>query len=528
MSDGLHPVAVYFAARGLPFASVDVRGRGNSEGLFHPHIHEAKDGYDVVEWLALQSYCNGKVGMYGGSYLGYAQWATVKELPSHLSTIIPTASPCMAVDAPMRNNISYPYNIQWLCMTNGRTYQAKLGNDSAFWTSLYRRWHESGRPFQELDLAFGKPSPVFREDLRHPEPDPYWDAQNPTAAEYGRLDIPILTITGSYDDDQPGALEHYKRHIEHASPASRSRHYLLIGPWDHFGAQLPCAEFGGLRVGPASVIDIHKLHLEWYAWAMQGGQRPQLLQENVGYYVMGADLWRYAQTLEAATSHHEEFFLDSRTNASDVYSSGSLTFAPATGQPDSYTYDPRDTGGFEVDAEVRSDGKSLVDQSVTMALTGKMLIYHSAPFQQEIEITGFFKLVAWISIDCPDTDFYVSIHEITPDGGSVRLSTDAMRARYREGLRTPKLVSTTDPLRYVFDRFTFVSRQIKRGSRLRLVIAPVGRLVEGVFAQKNYNSGGVVAEESASDGRAVTVMLHHTQMLGSVLSVPIGRPREAV
>jgi predicted acyl esterase len=95
---------------------------------------------------------------------------------------------------------------------------------------------------------------------------------------------------------------------------------------------------------------------------------------------------------------------------------------------------------------------------MTLALRGRQLVYHSAPFSDDAEISGFFQLTAWIAIDCPDTDLYVSVHEICLDGGSIRLSTDAMRARYREGLRAPKLIHTIKPLRYDFSRFTFVSR----------------------------------------------------------------------
>ncbi|HVQ16177.1 MAG TPA: hypothetical protein VMS40_21395, partial [Vicinamibacterales bacterium] len=124
---------------------------------------------------------------------------------------------------------------------------------------------------------------------------------------------------------------------------------------------------------------------------------------------------------------------------------------------------------------------------------------------------------------CPDTDLYVSVWEIAEDGSGIRLSTDAVRARYREGLRNARLIETREPLRYEFERFTFVSRQIKRGHRLRLVIAPLGRLAEGTFVQKNYNSGGVVASESVNEARAVTVSLFHDSARPSVLHVPIGR-----
>ena len=123
IAQSYHDRGVYFAAHGLPFLTVDVRGRGNSEGEFRPFIQEAQDGYDIVEWLAQQPYCNGKVSMWGGSYAGYDQWATAKEIPPHLATIVPVASPYAGVDFPMQYNIFYPYDMQWLTLTSGHASQ---------------------------------------------------------------------------------------------------------------------------------------------------------------------------------------------------------------------------------------------------------------------------------------------------------------------------------------------------------------------------------------------------------------------
>jgi predicted acyl esterase len=116
------------------------------------------------------------------------------------------------------------------------------------------------------------------------------------------------------------------------------------------------------------------------------------------------------------------------------------------------------------------------------------------------------------------------VHEIDPNGGSIRLSTDALRARYRESLRVAKPVMTGAPLHYEFERFTFVSRRIRSGHRLRLIIAPYGRLIESTFVQKNFNGGGVVAQETAAHGRRVTVRLFHDEQRPSALYVPVGLP----
>ena len=518
ISASYHDRGVYFAAHGYPFLTVDVRGRGNSEGEFRPLIQEAEDGHDVVEWLATQPYCNGKVSMWGGSYAGYNQWATAKEFPPHLATIVPVASPYASVDFPGRNNIFYPYDMQWLNFTSGQTGQVAIFGDEAFWKSRYRRWYQAGAAFKDFDTMFGQPSSIFQEWIAHPHQDAYWDSYNPSAGQYGRLEIPILTITGSYDGDQPGALRHYSEYMKNATPEGRSRHFLVIGPWDHAGTRTPRAEVGGLTFGPASLVDLPKLHLDWYAWTMQGGERPEFLKKNVAWYVMGAERWRYADTLEAVTDEQRAFYLDSAGNADDVFASGSLGSATGRGKPDSYRYDPRDRSPAEIESAVSPE--SLTDQRLVYAQGGKQLVYHSSPFEEDTEISGFFKLSAWIAIDQPDTDFAASVYEIEADGRSILLTTDLLRARYRESFREPKLITTKSPLRYDFGRFMFVSRQVSRGSRLRLVIAPINSM----YQQKNYNSGGDVSGETIEDARTVTVTLFHDRERPSALYVPLARP----
>ena len=513
-----HDRGIYFAAHGYPFLTVDVRGRGNSEGRYDPLLQEAHDGYDVVEWLAKQSYCNGKISMWGGSYAGYDQWAAAKEFPPHLATIVPVAAPYAGVDFPMRGNIFGPYDLQWLTFTSGHTSQDKLFGDSAFWNAKFRAWFESGAPFKDIDMLVGAPSAIFQRWVQHPHPDAFWDAYNPTAEQYARLSIPILTITGSYDGDQPGALAHYREYMKNASAEGRARHYLIIGPWDHAATRTPRAEIGGLKFAPASLVDLPQLHLEWYSWTMQAGPKPQFLQKAVAYYVMGAERWRYADTLEGITGQSLPYYLDSSGNATDVLAAGALGQQAATGKPDHYVYDPHDVS-YAAD-EAISDLEDLTDQRATYAQRGKLLVYHSAPFDKDTEISGFFKLSAWIGIDQPDTDFAVTISEIRPDGRSIALTSDLLRARYRESWREPKLIATRAAQRYDFDRFTFVSRQIGKGSRLRLTIAPIN----SIFSEKNYNSANPVSEQSMKDARPVTVTLFHDRAHPSALYVPFGQP----
>jgi len=511
-----HDRGMAYSSHGLTYLVVDSRGRGDSEGQFEPFIQEAQDGYDVTEWLARQPYCNGKVAMSGGSYTGYDQWATAKEFPPHLSTIVPTAAPYAGVDFPMRGGNFYPFLVQWLTLVGGHTLQGNIIGDGALWASTFREWFESGKPYSELDKMSGHTWPVLHEWLAHPEVDAYWDRYNPTPEQYAKLTLPILTITGSYDDDQPGAIQHYRQFMKYASAEARERHYLVIGPWDHAGTHAANAQVGGLTFGPASLVDIAKLHVDWYAWTMNDGPKPDFLKQHVAYYVTGAEQWRYAESLDAVTKEQRSLYLDSDGSANDVFRSGSLSDSPRNGRADSYVYDPRDTGIAAL--EEKLDPSSLIDQSLTLANKGKLLVYHSAPFAQDTEVSGFFSLAAWISLDQPDTDFSVAIYEIRGDGSAVLLTRDIQRARYRQGPRRSVLINTREPLKYQFDGFTFVSRRIARGSRLRLVFAPVN----SIYAQKNHNSGKAVADESTADSRPVTVKLFHDATHLSVLRVPIG------
>lgn len=512
-----HEFALYFAEHGYPFLTIDVRGRGNSEGRFKANGNEAKDGYDTAEWLARQPYCSGEVAMWGGSYSGYVQWAAAKEFPGHLATIVPVASPFRGVDSPSPNNIFVPYRMQWLTLLAGHTSQDKIFADQSFWNGQFQQWSKAGLPFKQLDSFIGHPSPIFQEWLAHPHRDAYWDSYNPSPAQYAKISIPVLTITGIYDTNQSGALMHYREHLR-SNPTARARHYLVIGPWDHAGTRTPKPEFGGIKTGRASLLDLPRLHLEWYAWTMQGGPKPQFLHKAVAYYVMGAEKWRYADALEAVTAGWQPLYLRSSANPTDVFRSGSLTIEPLSDdEPDHYVYDPRDVSLAELESTV--DPANLTDQRLLHASAGKQLVYHSAPFADDLEVSGFFKLEAWLSIDQPDTDFCVTIHEVCLDGSAIQLTCERKRARYRESLREEHLITTSDPLRYLFECFTFVARCVRKGHRLRLVIGPIN----SIFWQKNHNTGGAVAEESMADARPVTVRLFHDRSHPSTLHVPIGQ-----
>lgn len=512
--------AVYFAKHGYVYALVDVRGRGNSRGAFEPFANEGRDGYDAVEWFARQPYCNGKVAMWGGSYAGFDQWTVLKEFPPHLATIVPAAAAHPGVDFPFQYNIFGPYDMQWLTFTSGVTGNSNLFGSSTFWASKARELYTTHSGFQSYDQLVGNPSAVFQKWVAHPVPDAYYDAMVPSPEQYRNITLPILTITGHYDGDQPGAFTYYKRHMQYGTAEAKARHYLIIGPWDHAGTRTPKAEVGGLKFGAASVLDLNKLHTEWYDWAMKGGPKPEFLKKRVAYYLVGAEEWKYADSLESVANTTKTFYLNSDGAAGDVFHSGMLREGRVEGgaRSDSWIYDPLDTrpGAAEPD----DDASYLRSERAAMNLYGEGAVYHTEPFEEATEVTGFAKLELWLKMDVPDTDLEASLFEILPDGGSVSLTSASMRARYRESLREAKLVPSGAIEKYVFDNFTFFSRRIAKGSRLRLIIDSIN----SPGTEKNYNSGGVVASETGKESKTAHISLIHDAEHPSRLELPAVKP----
>ncbi len=517
IADMAHQRGIYFAGHGYAFAAVDSRGRGNSEGDYEPFANEAQDGHDVVEWLANQPWCDGQVGMWGGSYGGYDQWVTLREAPPHLKTIVPAAAAHAGVDFPFFKNIFNTFEMQWMTYVSGAAHNMAIMNDPQFWTAKFQEYYQQHRPYKDLDKIVGNTTTYFQTWVNHPRPDAFWDSMTLTTGDYDRISVPILTITGHYDDDQPGAMEYYRRHMSSSSPA-REKHYLLIGPWNHAGTRDPKREFDGLSFSEESLLDMNQLHKEWYDWTMQGGKKPAFLQERVAYYVMGAETWKYAGSLEAIGAQTKKMYLCSGGSANDVFHSGSLEERARQGASfDQFTNDPLDTRPG--DLEWNPAENIFTDQTADLNLFGNVLIYHSQPLNEDTEITGWVKLQAWMELDVPDTDFKAALSEVLPDGKLIRLTQDLLRARYRESLREQKLVVPSEINLYTFDGFTFFSRRISKGSRLRLVIS----CPNTIQLEKNYNSGGVVAEESGKDARTAHVKLYHDGEHPSTLELPVVR-----
>lgn len=507
--------AWYLAKRGFTFIAVDVRGRGNSEGEFIPYLQEAKDGHDIVEWTAKQSWSNGNVGMLGGSYVGYTQWATVKEFPPHLKTIVPISPVGPGIDSPMDKNIFFPNTLRWLTWVSGLTARNKLFSHGEYWNSIFTKSFDEKLKFSELGKRENLDNPIFSKWISHPTFDEYWQKHHPTDDDYNKINIPILSISGFYDANYRGAINYYKKHMELGNERAKNNHFLLLGPWNHFQTRSPADTTDGLFVGQESVIDMKALYYEWFVWTLGHGEKPELLKDRVAYYTIGKNKWQYSHQFEKVADESKRFYLSAIDGqASNVFSSGSLTEnKPTTPQkPHTFISNPSLTPRL-----YSSDKAYNVDQSEVMAINGNGLVYHSTPFKSDLLLTGEMTLSVWLAMDVPDADFMVNVYEIKPDGTSVYLSSDMMRARYRNSSSHAELVKSGEINQYTFDNFYFYSKVLMKNSRLRLTIAPINNK----YYQKNYQSGGVISQETGKDARKAKVSLYSTKNYPSYLELPI-------
>lgn len=514
VSQRFEDVGAYFAAHGYVFAAVDSRGRGNSNGEFEPWSVEGPDGYDVVEWLARQPWSDGQVAMWGGSYSGKNQWMVAGETPPALRTIVPASAGYMDRAVPSG------LGIDWLLLIAGRAANDNLRSNDDFWRGVYADRAKGLTTMRNLDRYVGYPNRYWQEWMNHPADDAYWDAASTAPDKYAGVTLPTLSITGQYDGAMTGTQRFRQLHLDAASPETAAQSYLVVGPWNHPGSRVPKQHLGGLDFGPDSVLDVKALHVAWYDHVMKGAPLPAFLKDRFVFYVSGANVWESAPSYEAATGRRETVYLSSPSatggRLGDV---GALTAAAAPGQPsDQYVYDP---AAPSYDEGVRGGGavseNFLTDDRQVRRLDGDGLIYETAPLEQAADLVGVPKATLQLTMDVPDTDIQVILHEVKADGSTVFLAEDMLRARYRKSSRQEVLATPGAEDEYVFDGFAFVARRIEAGSRIRMIVLPEGA---SIYAEHNRNSGGVVADETPADNRVAHVQVRLGGADGSRVELP--------
>ncbi|MDY8135421.1 CocE/NonD family hydrolase [Aquimarina sp. 2201CG5-10] len=506
---------MYFAKEGYIFITLDLRGRGNSEGEYRPFEKDGIDGYDAIQWISQQDWCNGNIGMMGGSYRGMVQWMTLKNKPTALKTIVPTAAVGPGIDFPKFDGIFGNYALQWLNFTGGKSRNNNLFNNGTFWNNKATKKHKMFIPYKDWDLlALNKRNSVFQTWISHPDFDEYWQSFYPTPEDYKSFDLPILTITGYFDADQPGAMTYYEDHMKYGNPTGKTNHYLILGPWSHVGTRKPVTELGGLTFGNDSKLDMKQLHLEWFNWTLKNGKKPEFLKDRVSYYLMNKNKWKYLNEIGNISKDTITYYLSSPdSNSKLLIDPGYLSQKKSSVlDADIIVYDPLDTEEIE-----GYSGFDYYTAPIPIEEKGR-IIYVSNKLDTNTRIVGRFEVGLYLSLNVPDTDIQVSLYVVNELGETKYIGSDMLRLRYREGLNRPKLAVPGEVFFCKFDTPYITALELKRGNRFILTI----NSMNFSYIQKNYNSGKDVSLESKIDAKTAEITVHHSSEHPSYIKIPVG------
>ena len=505
-------IATILAGNGYAVVLQDVRGRGDSDGEWEPFVNEANDGYDSVEWVAAQSWCNGKVGMMGGSYVGFVQWMAARELPPHLTALVSTAAAGRWMEElPYRSGVFSSYWMWWLNLVGGRTMQ-----QGTFARPRVPSWPEifTHRPLKDADIALGRTNTAWRKWLEHSTFDDYWKALS-LRGYFDKIDLPVMHITGWFDGDQWGELFYWHGMIDE-SPAA-DRQWLVSGPWDHAGTRTPKDSLGGRDFGSSAVVDVIAIHLRFFDRWLKGIENGQDTDPRVRIFAMGANEWRDHTAWPPSGTTDTLFYLHSGGRANTISGDGTISrTAPLANEipGDTYRYDPNDPTPSIPDISVLPFGDAPLDNRWKLD-RDDTLVYTSEPLAEDLEITGHPWIVLYASSDCIDTAWHVSLCDVLPDGRSDVITSAEMRAAYREGIDAqPTPIEPHQVYEYRLE-FMATSNVWKAGHRLRVTIASA----DFPRRERNPNTNAPTGDDAESVIATNTIL--HTREHPTHLLLPV-------
>ena len=470
-----------------------VRGKGCSPDSPVPYVRDASDAAALIDWIAAQPWSDGRVGMYGGSYSGGSAWAATKNMPKALKAIAVGAPVAPGIDVPMEGNVFWNFVYPWpFYTTDMKRLDNEVYADSARWNRLNHDWYASGRAYRDLDKIDGTPNPIFDSWISHPAYDAYWAGMIPHGKEFARIDIPVLQTAG-YFYGGPGSAVYYFTQHERYDP--KAEDYLVIGPWDHGGAQHgtvtllgdDAGALSGYQLDPVALVDVEQLRYEWFDFVLKGAPRPPLLADKVNYEVTGANLWKHAPSLAAMKDDSLRFYLAAgsdeavRTLSRRPAASGSII-------------------PLKVDLADRSDvdrtapGGGVLDTAVD---TWNGIEFVSDPFPSPIETSGLFSGHLELVCNKKDFDFEIDLYERTSDGKYFQLAPYWSRASYVADRSQRHLLTPGKRERLDFQAIRLMSHRLQKGSRLVAVLS----VIKTPDRQINYGTGRDVSIETIRDAR---------------------------
>ena len=433
------------AARGYLVVAQDVRGRYTSEGEWYPFKYETDDGYDTIEWAAALPHSNGKVGMFGGSYVGATQMLAAIGHPPHLAGICPVVTA-----SNYHENWTYQGGAfeQWF----NESWTSGLAQDT-----FNRAVHQASNamigstalpltkyPLFNLQLGPGGPgftgklAPYFLDWLAHPAYDDYWRKWS-IEDQFAQIQVPALTVAAWYDIFQGGSLRNYIGIMAHGgSEAARAGQRLFVTIGGHAGGG---RKIGTVDFGPAAeAYDENALTLEWYDYLFQGKQNQFASDKPVRLFVMGENQWRDESAWPLERAKETRYFLHSAGKANSASGNGALSVEAARAEPsDSFVYDPANPVPT-VGGPLCCDGEHLApgprDQS-DIESRPDLLVFSTPPLDADTEATGPVSLDLFASSSAVDTDFTAKLVDVWPSGYAQNLTEGILRASYRESTTGP-------------------------------------------------------------------------------------------
>ncbi len=521
--NGLATRAKWFAERGYVVVNSDSRGRFESEGDWDPFsaLHKS-DGYDLVEWIARQPWCNGRVGAYGLSYMGWTQWWTATQAPPSLKCIVPeVAPPDQFHNGPYQNGALVCWAIDWAGAMAGRTPNSR-GKGAYGGFAANRETEYMLTPYIELDdrRKHGHTKwydTWIRQNLASGE---YWRAisyQNPE--DYAKVTVPSLAISGWFDANFPGTPMNYLAMKQHGATPEARRPRLVIGPWQHIINRSQTA--ADVDFGPQAIIEWDGYVCRWFDQHLKQIDTGILTDPPVHVFVMGRNQWRAASDWPLPGTKWTKYYLHSGGKANGSAGDGSLsTEPPADEPPDRYTYDPADptpSAGF---TNGHIDGPRDIS---TSAARPDVLVYTTPPLEEEVEVVGPITAKLHAATSAGDTDWMVRLVDVHPDGYAAFLCEGLMRARHRDpandGRFNADRLSTIEPGKiypYTIEFWRATGNAFAKGHRIRIEISSS----YFPYYLRNLNTG---ADNIGLETQSVVAKqtIHHDRNAPSHVLLPI-------
>jgi len=475
------------AAHGYVGVVAYIRGTANPAEAIVPYQHDGDDARAVIDWIAKQSWSDGRVGMYGGSYSSFVQWAAAKHLPRALQAIATSAATAPGIDAPMTSNIfrNSAYRFSY-CATNSQASDEKSCSDDAEWRALDARWYASGKSYRDFGRVHGGKNPIFQRWLNHPSYDRFWQQLIPYGEEFAHIDIPVLTTAGYYADREIGSLYYFGQHHQFDPHAN---HVLLIGPYDDSAMQRgPQANLQGYQVDPVALLDLRELRYQWFDAVFKGGTTPDLLKGRVNYEVMGANEWRHAASLEGMANGSLRLYLAASRDG-DNHRLARHETSPATFLRQTLSLADRSDADWTAPA-------ALVSRNLK---PHNAVTFTSEPLSHPIDVAGLFAARLDFTTNKMDMDLNIALYELLPSGEYLELFAPAyeFRASYARDRVHRHLLKAGERQQLTVKGERLTSRRLQAGSRVVMVLGINKRPDREI----NYGSGADVSEESVADGK---------------------------